>query len=253
MRHSHAYLLLGGLTGLLAPAGLVGYQVLFEAPDPGMVILCLMTGGIAALGLAGWLIGRRDDALAARNRDLAELSEQLRAQSDTDALTGLPNRRAFDERLALETALASRYHRALALVMLDLDLFKQTNDRLGHRAGDQVLRTVADILDRQRRASDLVARYGGEEFVAILPHTNAEAASVWAERVRRAIAESTSLPGVRTTASLGVAAVEGPTTISAGALTEAADRAMYTAKRAGRNRVATAGAQQDDRRLSGAG
>jgi diguanylate cyclase (GGDEF)-like protein len=182
------------------------------------------------------LIGRRDDALAERNDALAALSQRLHAQSVTDALTGLPNRRAFDERLALELAGARRYARPLALVMLDLDRFKAVNDRLGHAGGDQVLRAVAGVLDRERRASDLVARHGGEEFAAILPHTGARAAAVWAERVRRAIAASE----VPVTASLGVAAVEGGIDATAEGLSETADRALYAAKDGGRDRVCVA-------------
>jgi diguanylate cyclase (GGDEF)-like protein len=239
MSHARKYLLLGTLTGLVAPLGLVAYQLLLGAPEPHIVILTLLAGGIAALGLAGWVIGHRDDALAAQNRALAELSAQLRAQSVTDSLTGLPNRRAFDERLALETAVARRYSRALAMVMLDLDRFKEVNDRFGHPAGDEVLRAVADVLDRQRRASDLVARHGGEEFAAILPHTGARSAAAWAERVRRAIA-ALAFEGTPVTASLGVAAVEGPTAVTPSALSEAADHALYAAKQAGRNRVCVA-------------
>ena len=240
MGHARAYLLLGILAGLIAPAGLLGYQVLFGAPDPRLVILTLVTGGIVTLGICGWLIGRRDDALAARNHTLAMLSRQLRVQSVTDALTGLPNRRAFDERLVLETALAARYPRPLAVVMLDLDRFKDINDRHGHPAGDRVLCAVARVLDRQRRASDLVARHGGEEFAAILPHTDAPAALVWAERVRAAIAAIPGLPA-SVTASLGVAAVEGPAAVTPEALVEASDRALYAAKQAGRNRVCVDG------------
>jgi diguanylate cyclase (GGDEF)-like protein len=246
MGHARAYLLLGILAGLIAPAGLLGYQVLFGAPDPRLVILTLVIGGIATLGICGWLIGRRDDALAARNHTLAVLSRQLRVQSVTDALTGLPNRRAFDERLVLETALAARYPRPLAVVMLDLDRFKDINDRHGHPAGDRVLRAVARVLDRQRRASDLVARHGGEEFAAVLPHTDARAALVWAERVRAAIA---AIPGLPITASLGVAAVQGPAAVTPEALIEASDRALYAAKEAGRNRVCVDG-EDGERRAS---
>jgi len=237
MTHARRFLLLGILTGTIAPAGLLLYQLLLGAPDPGVVIITLMSGGIVTLGVAGWVIGRRDDALAERNDALATLSRQLRAQSVTDALTGLPNRRAFDERLSLEMAGARRYARPLAMVMLDLDRFKEVNDRLGHAAGDQVLRAVAAVLDRERRASDLVARHGGEEFAAILPHTGARAAVVWAERVRRAIAAS----GAPVTASLGVSAVEGAADGPVEGLAEAADRALYAAKNGGRDRVCVAG------------
>jgi diguanylate cyclase (GGDEF)-like protein len=246
VRHSLAYMMLGGLTGLIAPGGLLVYGAVAGAPDPVVVVLCLIIGGVAALGAAGWVIGRRDDALAARNRELAALSEQLRTLSVTDALTGLPNRRAFDERLALEVAVTQRYGRSLAVVMIDLDRFKETNDRYGHAAGDEVLRAVAAILDRQRRSVDLVARFGGEEFVAILPHADRRAAGIWAERVRRAIAAYAAAHPHATTASFGVAelsqhGMDGMDGTDSGeALVAAADAALYRAKHAGRDRVEVA-------------
>jgi diguanylate cyclase (GGDEF)-like protein len=236
---SRSYLLLGGLAGLVAPAGLLVYAVLLGAPDPRLVVSLLTAGGVMVLALCGWAIGRAEDALAARNLQLAALSEQLRVLSVTDPLTGLANRRALDERLALEVALAARYHRELALVVLDLDRFKQTNDRCGHPAGDQILRAVAAVMSRERRAGDLVARQGGEEFAAILPHSDERAAAAWSERVRAAIATARPLNAAGlapTTASFGVAAFEvGMTPAS---LMEAADRALYRAKEAGRNQVA---------------
>jgi diguanylate cyclase (GGDEF)-like protein len=242
-RRSCAYSLLGVLAGLAAPAGLLAYATLFGAPDPRFALAVLIPGGVAVLGFAGWIIGRGEDALAAQNRDLAAASEELRLLAVTDPLTALANRRAFDERLSLEVALAQRYRHGLALVILDLDRFKQTNDRFGHQVGDDVLRAVAAIIGRRPRAGDLIARYGGEEFAAILPHSDARAAVAWSERMRGAIAADISAAGLPpTTASFGVAAFKhgGPTTPDS--LVAAADRALYSAKRAGRNQVAVADA-----------
>ena len=241
-------MVLGGLAGLIAPAGLLAYGIVRGAPDPVLVLVFLIIGGMVTLGMAGWVIGRGDDALAARNRELALLGQELHALAVTDALTGLPNRRAFDNRLATEVALASRYQRPLSLVMLDLDRFKEVNDRHGHAVGDAVLRQVAAILQRQRRSGDLVARYGGEELVAILPHTEAEAAAIWAERVRRAIAALVVTPaGARVvTASFGVAGFEAPHWASVEALLTAADAALYEAKRDGRNCVRVHNSSRDD-------
>jgi diguanylate cyclase (GGDEF)-like protein len=196
--------------------------------DPVGLFLALVWGGVIVLAGAGWLLGRKDDQLAARNRELQAMTERLQALSATDALTGIPNRRSFDERLAVEMARTARYHTPLALVMVDLDHFKQLNDGYGHPAGDQVLRRIAELLEGEKRLGDMVARYGGEEFVAILPHSDAAAALAWAERARARIADTTfELSGRRVpvTASFGVAA---------------AMSALYEAKAAGRNRVTLA-------------
>jgi diguanylate cyclase (GGDEF)-like protein len=127
--------------------------------------------------------------------------------------------------------------------MIDIDLFKSLNDRYGHPAGDQILRRIAGILDRQKRAGDMVARYGGEEFAAILPHTSAAAAATWAERARQAIAAldvQTPAGTMTTSASFGVAASTPTGGRGVQALIAAADRALYQAKGGGRNRVVVA-------------
>jgi two-component system cell cycle response regulator len=158
----------------------------------------------------------------------------LRAAAMTDGLTGLSNRRAFDEALRTELDAAADSGESVGLLLIDLDHFKRLNDTLGHLAGDDVLRAVADMLQRQAREGDTPARYGGEELALVLPGADFEAATLAAERVRRAIA-ATRAP-VRVTASLGVA-VYPSCAGSAAELVAAADRAMYAAKLGGRDQV----------------
>ncbi|ROR32266.1 GGDEF domain-containing protein [Inmirania thermothiophila] len=155
-----------------------------------------------------------------------------------DALTGAGNRAALDEELRRQMDLARRGGHSLGLLMLDLDHFKEINDRLGHAAGDEVLRECAARIRGAMRRSDLLFRYGGEEFVILLPDAGCEAAVALAERIRRAVSarpfrlrEET----VRVTVSVGIAC-HRPGEPQA-ALLERADRALYAAKRAGRNRV----------------
>lgn len=178
-----------------------------------------------------------DTTTDAYRRLQAELA-CARAEARTDALTGLPNRRAFDEELVRRYAAWQRQGAPLALAMIDLDDFKGLNDRFGHRAGDEVLRGIGRALRGSTRDMDFLARYGGEEFALILPCTGLKGAVIAAQRVREAIqsarfAQLGDLQAV--TASLGVAAI-GPEDTMASWL-DRADQAMYAAKRAGRNRV----------------
>nr|WP_233278018.1 diguanylate cyclase [Myxococcus stipitatus] len=179
------------------------------------------------------------------NKELARRREELLALSRTDALTGLFNRRCFEERLTEEFARSRRYQSPLSLVMLDIDHFKRINDTFGHPFGDQVLKAVAQTARTRLREVDVLARYGGEEFIALLPETNPVDALKVCERVREAIAglgvEHVGVEGkrqeVRLTASLGVATVPSADLNSAEALLRAADAGLYAAKGAGRNRV----------------
>lgn len=176
--------------------------------------------------------------------DRVRLEEQLREQAVTDGLTGLSNRRAFDERLEQEWRRAERIGKSLALIALDVDYFKRYNDRFGHAQGDECLRRVAGVLKRGRRISDMVARTGGEEFCLILPNTDWEGALVVAEAIRSGVEalrmEHPESPFGQVTVSIGAAASEPRLTESAEGLLEAADRALYEAKRDGRNRAVRA-------------
>ncbi len=164
----------------------------------------------------------------------------------TDVLTGWHNRRYLAMRINEELARAQRDHTSLVCLMLDVDHFKQVNDNWGHSAGDAVLRELAQRIETQVRISDIAARYGGEEFVVLLPNTEVESATLLADRVRTAIAESPiELPcgeTVSITVSIGIAIVqpaedESDLKTVGDALIARADVALYAAKSAGRNRV----------------
>ena len=167
---------------------------------------------------------------------------RLHSLAHTDAITGMGNRHAFNERLAAEIERARALGRRVALVYIDLDNFKTLNDTFGHAAGDAALKHVAEVMRRARRRADLAARYGGEEFGAILPGADQQGALQLAERLRRALEKSHVVAeGARlsVTANFGLAVWPGDGA-DARALIAAADRALYAAKAAGRNRVVAA-------------
>jgi len=176
-----------------------------------------------------------EDQLHDYQSSLEEANLELRALATTDALTGIRNRAAFDERLAEEVERLRRHGRPLSLILLDVDHFKLFNDRFGHTAGDEVLRSVGGILRDVGRAMDVVARYGGEEFALILPDTDHSGAMVIAERCRRGIA-SADWPCRPITVSVGVTTSDsGP--VGHQEFLDEADQALYYSKRHGRNRV----------------
>ncbi len=164
--------------------------------------------------------------------------ERLEKLSNTDFLTRLPNRAATLEALSGMLKRCQRYSRVFSLLMIDVDHFKSINDRLGHVAGDEVLRQVASILREQMREVDIIGRYGGEEFIALLDETDEESAQVAAERIRRAIASSEiTYQGspLHVTVSIGIAVAEAGND-DAESLIDRADKAMYHAKQNGRDR-----------------
>lgn len=170
----------------------------------------------------------------------ARLFQETRRLSITDPLTNCFNRRYFFEHANREKDRSNRFDRPMALIMLDLDYFKAINDRLGHRAGDQVLINVVKIVQSELRTIDTLGRYGGEEFAILLPESNSDDATTVAERIRQKLEETTienEKDSVFVTASFGVVVHTPPEDISIDALLDRADRAMYIAKRSGRNRV----------------
>lgn len=162
-----------------------------------------------------------------------------------DALTRLPNRLRFNERLDMEWQRGLRQHSPLAVIFADIDYFKGYNDTYGHATGDDCLRLVATQLhDALKRPTDVAARYGGEEFVALLPETDLEGGRLVAEAMRSGVeelaVEHKASPGKRVTISMGVAAMVPTGDARPQSLLEAADKALYVAKEGGRNRVVVA-------------
>lgn len=169
-----------------------------------------------------------------------QLREELRSRAETDPLTGIANRRRFNQALGVECNRFTRGHACFSLLMIDLDYFKDVNDRYGHAAGDEVLRQVAQILLTTLRSTDMVARYGGEEFAVLLTETRIEGAVVIAERIRAAVEErALEVEGnqISLTLSIGVTSHNGEESETAERLLKRADDALYRAKAAGRNCV----------------
>jgi len=181
-----------------------------------------------AVGIATYRLSRR---VREQNRMLAALSR-------TDGLSGLLNRSSWEQTVYVEMARCRRSHQAASLLMIDVDHFKQINDSHGHPAGDSVIRSVAAIVSRTVRTSDVCGRYGGEEFGVVLPDTDVDGGAVIAERIRQRIEATTVEPGagIRCTVSIGIAAAQ-PEVEDAGDWIARADRALYEAKRLGRNLV----------------
>ena len=242
MRRRFAYPCVGGLLSVGAPVGLFAVRLArrsrcscstslrgatreVAADRPDYMYVGVSTA--VAFTLFGYILGRQADRLA-------ELSE-------TDPLTGLSNARGLFDRLNAELARSRRYREPLALLSLDLDGLKSINDRYGHRAGDEAIRSVADVIRSELRESDVGARWGGDEFAVLAPSTSTVAASALAERIRALIPQrSTRWP---LSVSVGVATLD-PNTDGEGfestTLMRAADVAMYAAKRSGRDRVVVA-------------
>jgi diguanylate cyclase (GGDEF)-like protein len=170
---------------------------------------------------------------------VANAYDQIRQQTNhlmtftevrTDPLTGISNRRALDDAIASQFAMMNRYKVHFSVAIFDIDHFKQVNDERGHLQGDQILQKLAQLLDESVRETDMLARYGGEEFALVMPQTGLQGACVLAERLRAKVEDALTI-----TVSGGVAeALDGDTPET---LMARADRALYTAKGAGRNRV----------------
>jgi diguanylate cyclase (GGDEF)-like protein len=203
-----------------------------------LVLFTLTQGSFSDRDVAFFTAVSNQLTIAVENARLYNKTKEL---SYRDPLTGVFNRRYFEEMLGQELRRGERYRMPLSLIMVDIDHFKMYNDVHGHPQGDRVLKQVADILSANTRQVDVVARYGGEEFALILPLTASESARVVADKLRRSVEESriphgSAFPGGNLTISLGVAtfpkdAATGPDLI------QAADHALYAAKQGGRNQV----------------
>lgn len=180
---------------------------------------------------------QRKEDLERVQEEMQEANDQLRRLSVTDELTGLRNRRAFEERLVMEFSVARRRRRDLAVCLLDVDNFKKINDCWGHGAGDEVLRQLSAILRTNVRLPDLAARYGGEEFVVLLPESGLDGAQGFAARLMKRIAEE-PWNNSPVTVSIGIAALTD-NDLDGYQLVSVADKALYEAKHTGKNRVVT--------------
>lgn len=173
------------------------------------------------------------EALQEKNRQLQELANK-------DGLTNLYNHRYLQEQLLKEMERSKRYNLTLSFILIDIDHFKHVNDAYGHQTGDVILKTLGELLFKIVRDSDIAARYGGEEFALILPHTNFTTARETAERLRKTV-ESYDFEAdqnhLQITISLGIASFPNETIETSKDLVESADKALYTAKKNGRNRV----------------
>ncbi len=180
-------------------------------------------------------------------RRVGQRTKQLRELASRDPLTGLYNRRRFNEALENRFSEATRYGTDLSCMMIDLDGFKAVNDEFGHQIGDDLLVIAAITIPSQLRAADMAARFGGDEFIVLLPHTDAESAGTLGERIVGKFAEDAreQLPQVQSSMSIGIASVHGGDAKDAESLIRAADRALYDAKAAGKNRVAKASSSPD--------
>ena len=168
-----------------------------------------------------------------------QLTEKIKRISEEDYLTKLNNRRKIHEIIENEIHRSKRYNSTFAIILLDIDNFKTTNDSFGHNAGDQVLVQISEIIRKTIRESDIASRWGGEEFLVFCPHTNIDGAFSLAEKLRTCIEKSEFDDVGYKTASFGVARVEHGDTV--GSMIARADEALYSAKNAGKNMVLAAG------------
>jgi diguanylate cyclase (GGDEF)-like protein len=233
------YAAAGSLLALGAPAGLFAVRVLtggghvlseiVAADLPAFVYVTVST--LLAFAAFGFVVGRQAD--------------ELQRRLSMDALTGLADRRTFLGRLRDEHERTRRYPQPLAVAVVDVDGLKSINDRGGHLAGDAALRAIGEAIRHGLRAADTGARFGGDEFVVMAPQTDAEAAAALAERIR-ALAEDARLPGgLGLTVSVGVACARAGQPWTPNEILERADRALYEAKRLGRNRVVLDGQHKE--------
>lgn len=236
----------GAMTTSLPQIGDQPIRLQWTPPEPGTMLLRTMLPALLVVAIlvaaTTWLVLRGASAAARRlertARALEAANAELSAVASTDGLTNLSNRRYFDVALRHEWLRSLRDGSTMALLMIDVDHFKAFNDRFGHVAGDERLRAIAaQIGANVRRPADVAARYGGEEFAVLLPGTRGEGAMIVAEKIRLSVAraaEHSDMPPC--SVSIGVAVLR-PADVDPGPLLQAADVALYAAKRDGRNRT----------------
>lgn len=197
----------------------------------------ILWAGFALVGLIAVALVER---LFRRREELAELNDRLDRLANVDPLTGLDNRRRTEDELGRAVATARRHGHPLTLLLIDADSFKQVNDVYGHAAGDALLRAVATALERSTRESDLLGRWGGDEFIALLPHTDRDAAQILAARLVEAVRGArVEFEGAWLQASVSIGGAEWERQAPEGLLARA-DQALHRAKRDGRDRAVIA-------------
>lgn len=250
---------------LSAPLFAVGYAAFFvmlgsgENPD---VLLSNRTNALTAVAIGfalSWTMWRHFSVeirqrrqIEAQSAELERINRELQNMAFTDSLTGLPNRRYFDQAMARELAAIERGGPPASVIEFDLDHFKEINDTCGHAAGDEILRQVARLVSGTVRKADMFARYGGEEFILLLPGTALDGAREAAEKLRKHVEEHVFLVDgreVRLTASFGVAELSVNAVVS---FYRSVDHALYHAKQLGRNRVEASEPTVPQEMLSGA-
>lgn len=241
--------LLGFLLGLGAPAGWLVWRALITQPNWlrnefnqfGEYYAYLTIGTVTVFTLFGYFLGRRSDNITDQSDSVKERLDKVSLLAITDALTNVHNARYLHDQLSIETESAKRYNAPVTCLMLDIDDFKQINDKFGHPSGDIVLTTLAGILQQCVRRVDIVGRLGGEEFLVIMPHTSFDPGFQIAERIRQTVQDwSFKIDGaeIPVTVSIGVACYPGNGIEDKIGLLKAADDALYEAKRTGKNRTA---------------
>jgi len=234
-RRSVWYAAAGGIIAIGAPTGLLILREIYsprpvttEILSDQLTYLYVLFATVFVLAILGFALGRQAD--------------QLKALSETDVLTGLPNRRALRQRLAMEFRRAVRYGTPVSLLLVDIDGLKQLNDTDGHAAGDRLIRGVGTAITEGLRESDFGARWGGDEFAIVAPNTSARAARSSGERLLARVAEHGLDHRRPSSVSVGISTFDPADGAFANqdALVRAADQALYRAKTGGRNRVVAA-------------
>jgi len=208
-----------------------------ESPDDADTLLHSFSRMLAPIEEQAAALDRYAERLDSAYHELESTNARLKEYSFKDEVTGLYNRRFFSIRLEEEVSRYRRFNHPVSVLLLDLDAFKSVNDELGHAAGDETLRGMAEILLRHSRGINVICRYGGDEFAVLLVETSKSGARLYADRIRYVLSSYPFAHRRRVTASFGIASLPEDVAPTADDLIRAADEALYAAKRAGKNRV----------------